>query len=154
MGETELREQWLQGGPWQETEADWRKQREAALPELREIVARFIRGESGVSQFRSEMDSFGKRTKFAGFQGASGQMFLNTLVRASSEDALAPVLRAALPAPADDDGCKSRFTGFLRFVDEARGQAKAVGVAPPSPGYVPFFLSFFWDADSAGRWPI
>jgi hypothetical protein len=63
MGVADLKERWSSGGPWEATHADWVASREEALPRLHEIVNRFKRGESSAAEFRSEMDSFGKRTK-------------------------------------------------------------------------------------------
>jgi len=81
-------------------------------------------------------------------------MFLNTVVNAGAEDDVVAALRAALTAPKDEQDCGQKFIDFLAFVDEARERARNSGVAVPSPGYTPHFLSFFWEAEDRDAWPI
>lgn len=154
MGLLELKERWSSGGPWEATHSEWVASREEALPRLHQIVNRFKSGESSAAEFRAEMDSFGKRTKYGGFHGIAGQMFLNTLVKAADENALAEALRAALPAPTDEEDCRRKFADFLAFVEETRDEARAAQVTLPSLGYAPYFLSFFWEAEDRDAWPI
>jgi hypothetical protein len=154
MGVTELKALWEAGGPWAETLDEWAESREAALPRLREIVAALLNGESSASEFRRAMDSFSKQTKYGGFHGTSGQMFLNTLVNAGAEEELGAALRSALPPPQDEEACRRKFTEFLAFVDDARDRARDAGTAIPSPGRAPYFLSFFWEAADRDTWPI
>lgn len=154
MGLAELKARWSGGGPWQETHGEWVASREDALPRLHEIVNRLMQGETTAAEFRSEIDSFGKRTKYGGFHGIAGQMFLNTLVKAASADALAEALRAALPAPADEEECRRRFADFLAYVEVVREQARTAEITLPSLGYTPYFLSFFWEAEDRDNWPI
>ena len=132
MGLPELKELWSAGGSWHETLDDWTESREAALPRLHDIVARLLDGESSAGDFKSAMDSFSKQTKYGGFHGTSGQMFLNTLVNAGADDEVVIALRAALTAPKDEQDCRGKFTEFLAFVDEARERARDSGVAVPS----------------------
>ena len=127
------------------------RESQQALPELHQIVHGIQTGASSPAEFRFAMDSFSKKSGEWGFRGPSGQMFLNMLVKASDEHALGEALRAALPAPADEDECRKRFADFLAIVQEARERAQTIGVPPPSLGYTPFFLSFFWEAGKARR---
>jgi hypothetical protein len=154
MGLVELKEQWSTDGPWHESHQETTDDREQALPELREIIRRFQSGESSAAEFRSAMDTFSKTTRLWGFGGTSGQMFLNMLVKATDEGTLANALREALPAPADEDACRQKFADFLAFVEEARERARSIGVSPPSLGYAPYFLTFFWEAEDREAWPI
>ena len=154
MGLAELKEWATSHEAWREKLSEWTESRDAALPELHSIVDRFLRRETSASDFRHAMDSFGKRTRYAGFHGIAGQMFFNTLVKAAEEQALAEALRAAIPVPADDAACRSKFSAFLTFVEEARERAQEIGVRQPSLGYAPYFLSFFWEAQDREAWPI
>jgi MoxR-like ATPase len=139
---------------WDATFDDWVESREAALPRLHEIIERFLHGETGAADFRYQMDSFTKQTHFAGFHGTSGQMFFNLLVKAADEEELAAALRAALPAPADEAELRVRTTEFLAFVEETQNKAADLELTPPGVGYVPYFLSFFWEAAEREVWPI
>lgn len=153
MGIAELQE-WSATHPeWRETLAEWTESREAALPELCSIFERFLRDQLTASQFRSEMDLFTRRTRYGGFQGTSGQMFFNMLVKAAEGSELESALRAALPAPADEAECRAKFDAFFSFVDDARRRAREQGVSEPPHGYAPFFLSFFWEAQNREEWP-
>jgi len=149
-----LRARWDAGGSWTDKQAEWRVARDEDVPELLGIMRRFQEGEINASEFRFEMDRFGKRTKLAGFGGIAGQMFFNLLVKAAPEPEVADALRAALPAPADDAACGVTFERFLSFVESAGELAKAGGGTAPALGYVPYFLSFFWEAQDIDRWPI
>jgi hypothetical protein len=153
MGAPELKALWDAGGPWTDKLDEWAEEREAALPRLHEIVGRLVDGRSTAAEFRSEMDSFGKQTKYGGFHG-SGQMFLNILVKADADDTVATALRDAVKAPQDAHECQQKLTAFLAFVDEARESAKDRGVALPGHGYAPYLLSFFWEAEDREEWPI
>lgn len=152
MGLAELKTLWNAGGPWTETLDEWAESREAELPRLREIVGDLLSDESSASEFRREMDSFSKQTKYGGFHGTSGQMFLNTLVNAGAEDELGAALRSALPAPQDEEECGRKFAEFLAFVEDARERAREAGTAIPSLGYAPYFLSFFWEPEDRDAW--
>jgi hypothetical protein len=154
MGLQELKEKWAEPGPWRETRAQVAEDREKALPEVHQIVDDFLTGKTSVADFRWAMDSFSKKARHWGFGGLSGQMFLNMLVKAAEETELAEALRAALPAPADEGACRRKFADFLTFVDEARTRALSADVPRPSPGYTPYFLSFFWEAQDKDAWPI
>ena len=154
MGVAELKEIWSAGGPWRETRDQVGEDRERALQQLHQIVADLLSGKTSATEFRSAIDSFSKRERQWGFGGLSGQMFLNMLVKAADEEALARALRAALPAPADEDECRRKFDDFLAFVEETRERAQEIGVTRPSPGYTPYFLSFFWEAEDRDTWPI
>ena len=63
-------------------------------------------------------------------------------------------LAAALAPPSDDSQARERFERFRRFVADLRGQAAPAGLPPPQDGFIPFFLSFFWEAQARERWPI
>jgi hypothetical protein len=67
-----------------------------------------------------------------------GQMFLNMLVKATDEDALADALRAGLPAPATEGECRQKFADFLAFVEEARERARSIDVSPPPSRLRPY----------------
>jgi hypothetical protein len=149
-----LRARWEAGGPWTDVQAEWRVAREKDVPALRLIMETFLNGEIGAANFRYRIDSFTKQTKLDGFAGTSGQMFFNLLSKAAPEPDVAAALRAALPAPADDGDCRVRFDRFLAFVEAAGVDAKSRGGTRPALGYVPFFLSFFWEAQEIDRWPI
>lgn len=154
MGLTELKELWAGDGQWHETLDEWTQGREADLPRLHDIVDRLLRGELTATGFKSEMDAFGRQTKYGGFQGIAGQMFLNTLVNAGAPDETIAAFQAALPAPKDEDDCQQKFADFFAFVEAAQERAKDKDTAVPAYGYAPYFLSFFWEAEDRDGWPI
>lgn len=154
MGLIELKERWSGGGPWHATLDEWTQGREDALPRLHDIVARLLGGDLTAAEFKAEMDSFGRQTKYGGFQGIAGQMFLNTLVNAGAPDEAVAAFQAALPAPKDEQDCQHKFADFFAFVEEARERANEGGTAVPAYGYAPYFLSFFWEAEDRNGWPI
>lgn len=154
MGIAELREGWARRDSWSAERDELARLRNEALPELRGIVNRFQKGEMHVGEFRHAMDVFSRKEPYWGFGGTSGQMFLNMLVNAADEASLSEALRRALPAPANEQDCRQKFSDFLALVAEARERAGDVGVAPPSAGYAPYFLSFFWESEEREAWPL
>lgn len=149
-----LRERWEAGGPWTNKEAEWRVARDKDLPELQTIMRRFQEGELDAATFRFEMDKFGKHTGYAGFGGISGQMFFNVLVKAAPDPDLGSALRSVLTAPHDAEECRSRFDTFLAFLESVQDRARDEHLTVPSSGYLPYFLSFFWEAQDRDNWPI
>src|SRR3989442_8192573 len=116
MGLIELQERWQAGGPWVQGAEETQVDRERDLPELKDMLESFLAGGLTAGEFRHAIDSFGKRTRYAGFAGIAGQMFFNLLVKASPDSEIADALRQALPQPKDEDDCRGKFEGFLAFV--------------------------------------
>lgn len=154
MGLEELKQQASADPTWRDAYAATAEGREQALPELRAIVAGFLAGESPVTEFRGALDSFSKSRQFWGFKGTVGQMFFNVLVKSANEIDLAQALRDAIPAPADEAECRQKFATFVSFVEETQERADSIGAPRPSLGSIPYFLSFFWEAQDRVQWPI
>jgi hypothetical protein len=96
--------------------------RERALPQLHEIVADLLSGKTSATEFRWAMDSFSKRSG-RGFGDLSGQMFFQHTRQGRRRGDVGRALRAAPPAPADEDDSRRKFFDFLAFVEEARERA-------------------------------
>jgi hypothetical protein len=144
---------WAGGEPSAEERQRWSRRREAALPRLIALIDGFAAGELGLAEFVTALDRFTKRASLWGFRGRSGQMFLNTLMRAADHSRLEEELRRAISVPADETDAKTRIDQFLAFVDETRARADRLKRHRPKLGYVPYFLSFFWEARERD-WPI
>ena len=82
------------------------------------------------------------------FNGFSGQMLLNQLVKHSDATDLAAVLIDVLPTPADADDAGRKIQRLVDHIEEIR-----VG-AHPAPGHAPFFLSYFWALADHATWPV
>ena len=83
------------------------------------------------------------------FNGFSGQMMLNQLVKKSSDSAeLAALLIDVLRVPADEADALGKTRRLEDYVETIR-----VG-AHPAPGHIPFLLSYFWGLADHQRWPV
>jgi hypothetical protein len=147
-----LRDAWEKG--------DWRQSRDeriAALPPLREMLDRFLRAETGLIEFAKESQDLSFSHPYWGFKGFA-QMQLNQYAKvalaADLVDEAERTLRAALPAPADEDQARAALREVVeltqRFVDEA----DRLGLGKPAPGRVPLIVSYFWEAQNREQWPI
>lgn len=147
-----IRAVWERRAEWRRAE-DWEGVRLAALPAIVAAVDRFLSGRDDVHAFRHEIDHLSKTAGGWGFKG-TGQMFFNVIVKATDADHVTEALKAALPPPSDDADCRRKFEAFHAFVAEAQEAASDRGAARPQFGYMPFFLSFFWEAAERETWPI
>lgn len=83
------------------------------------------------------------------FNGASGQMMINQLIKRTEDPAeLARLLADCLAAPATDEEASEKICALVSYVESIR-----VG-AHPAPGHVPFLLSYFWGMADHDRWPV
>ena len=142
----ELQNAWVEYKPRVAAEYDeWDERRLAAIPEYLNVMRTFLAGDTDVRELRSRIDSLGKSHPVFGFGGMS-QMFFNQLVNAAEPEALDTALKAALPAPADDDEAHEKLEQFCAAVKASREHAASLGVTQPGVGRVDAFVSFFWEA--------
>jgi hypothetical protein len=149
----DIRQLWAGGRPWAALLVEWSVAREAALPELNHLIDGFLDGSVALAEFSQSLDRLSKRRNLWGYSGHSGQMFLNVLLRASDHAALEEALRVSITVPGDEMTAADRIENFVSFVRETQARAGVVGRFPPKPGYVPYFLSFCWEAKDRD-WPI
>lgn len=136
----------------------WVEERERlraeALGRLTPILERFMAGRIDALKLRHEVDSESKQHNLWGFGGLSGQMFFNMLCNnTKTEPNLSRALRNAISAPADRPAAVDRIAQFVTFVEEENRHVD-VPRKRASPGYAPFFLSFFWNLQRYGELPI
>ncbi len=87
--------------------------------------------------------------EYKGFNGFSGQMLLNQLVKRSESAAeLADVLAKVLLAPTDVEDARRKIQRTVDHIEQIR-----VG-AHPAPGHAPFLLSYFWALQDHDTWPV
>lgn len=84
-----------------------------------------------------------------GFNGFSGQMFLNQIgKKADDPRAIASLLTSVLTAPGDG-------AGAVRGIGELAAMVRRIGTGSnPSPGYSGFLASYFWALQDRASWPI
>jgi hypothetical protein len=105
----EIRQAWEEG-KWHQPEVD--AGREAALPKLRAILARFSEADTGLAAFAKESQDFAIAQPYWGFKGFA-QMQVNQYAKIAQAAGIVEeaerVLRAALRAPDDDDAARAAF---------------------------------------------
>lgn len=154
FAENEFRMQDSQGDIVDMEVADQR--REERLPRLRELIDGFIDGEMVLAEFKSEIDSQNKRFPYWGFKGMNGMMFFNMLYSSAGEehrDELASLLRDIVRPPEDRGESKEKIRSLEGFTERLRNEIDDLRKAP-SPGSIPYFLSYFWQVHDPDRYPI
>ena len=150
MSTEDLRQAWDAHPKWHEQQD--RAGREAALPALLGLIADFRGGALDVTEFRRLIDSQSKTRETAlwGFRGNAGVMFFTMLWKGAPTE-LESLLRRVIAAPANVDAARDA-------IDELRELARATKLHTGNPnlheGFVPFFLSFFWEAQDRHQWPM
>ena len=151
-----LRAEW-QADP--ESAADyesWETRRTRARPEIVELLRQFIEGVIGVEELRRTLD---RRTRTEwdafGLRGSSGAMFLNQLVKHTSNlDQLTGVLRRALTVPPNvasaDAQLRELLTGLARNAADVEVTSTA---GSRQPTRAVFFVSMCWHLQDPERWP-
>src|SRR5690606_10262705 len=100
-----------------------------------------------VEAFRAGLQEWAVKPGTLAFNGYSGQMFLNQLVKRASEPAtLARLLTDVLTAPSADDDVVGKIDRLVEYVESVR-----LG-AHPVPGHSTFLLSYFWGLEDHDRW--
>ncbi|MGV2385480.1 MAG UNVERIFIED_CONTAM: hypothetical protein LOD86_09475, partial [Thermobifida fusca] len=154
--ETELRRRWYQAhvarfeADTAEAEDARARQRGFAESAVEALALRDQLARNGhVEAFRAALQEWAVKPGTLAFNGYSGQMFVNQLVKRSGDHAeLARILASALVEPADDDDAVSRMRAFTDYVESIR-----LG-AHPAPGHSGFLLSYFWGLANHRRWPV
>jgi len=126
--------------------------------QLRPLLDGYLSGQIGQQEFKSKVDGLSKRFNLWGFKAVKGQMFFNQVVNAAADPAeLDAELKAALPAPENEDMARSRIRTFERYVRRIGEQFVEAGgsaYSRPKASSIPYFLSYFWQVQDAQTWPM
>jgi hypothetical protein len=132
-------------------------ERSKTIPEIGSWIERYIKGEVGLEEFKTAIDSINKRHRLWGFQGINGQMFFNMLTKASLQnnymDEFNTELKKAIIAPVDISAAERVINQFEKFTRKL-GEFYQDRRVAPKIGSIPFFLSYFWQAQMTGIYPI
>ena len=126
--------------------AERTERRHKILPEIGDLLDRFIAKTVDVETLRSTFD--GKTRKEwdgLGLKGTSGAMLLNAMVKhlGKQKPELEEQLRAALPPPKDDNDARARMGAFHKWLTSLITAGTLTNVRV-QPSRVPFFLSALW----------
>jgi hypothetical protein len=135
--------------------SDIDKRRLAAINDIKEIIAGFMRGDVGISEFKTSLDGYNKRNNLWGFTATKGQMFFNQLTKTSDQsiEALTTLLQESIEEPATLSEALQRLEFFEKYVRNIFTAAKDKRKVP-NPGSVGYFLSYFWQIHDNHKWPI
>jgi 5-methylcytosine-specific restriction protein B len=113
---------------------------------LRDTLAR----DGDIDAFKDGLQKWAVKPGTLAFNGFSGQMLVNQLVKRAGDDAgaLSRLFPAVLSAPRDDADARSKLQAMVDYIESVR-----VG-AHPAPGHSPFLLSYFWGLEDHARWPV
>lgn len=142
-------------GFWQELDANLARRRDA-LPEMLDLVQRFLDGVLTVGEFRDEFDVRTRSGTWSafGFGGMSGGMALNKMVKHMPDaTALETVLRAAVRAPADADAAVAQLDALAGAL-EAAIAAGSTTRGDLQPARLPFLVSALWHVQAPELWPV
>lgn len=125
-----------------------------AVARQRPVLEEFLDGKRKVLEFKRWTDSESKQHNLWGFGGVSGQMFFNMICNNNPDpETIGSELRKAMTIPRTKSDAILQVAKFVAFI---RKENERVTVARKraSVGYVPFFLSYFWNTQASGRHPI
>ncbi len=135
-----------------------RKRESLIDKELKPLLKEYLSGGVRLSDFKSKIDGINKRNELWGFKGIKGQMFFNMIVNvADSERECDQEIRAAITMPENDDVAASRintFSSYVKRIGQQHVEAGGSQHGKPKPSSVPFFLSYFWQIQDRGTWPV
>ncbi|MXW42572.1 MAG: AAA domain-containing protein [Acidimicrobiia bacterium] len=121
---------------------------EASAPEALELLAG-LRRTGDLDTFIEEIRKWAVKPGTLAFNGHSGQMMLNQLVKhADDSKRLTRILAESLSEPGSDQDAVSKIAALVTYVQEVK-----VG-SHPAPGHVPFLCSYFWALANRQRWPL
>ena len=132
------------------------RMRREALPEMADLVRRFVAGALDVEGFRETFDRRSRTGTWAafGFGGMSGAMSLNKLVKHLPDTgALERVLRSAAAAPANVDEAAARLAALEGLLEQAIA-AKQATRFNLQPARIPTLLSDLWHVQAPNDWPV
>ena len=101
-----------------------------------------------LTAFHESLKAWAAKPTTPGFNGFSGQMLVNQVVKRSESTAeLADLFADVLTVPADDDEARRKLQRMVDHIEAVR-----VG-AHPAPGHATFLLSYFWALQDHDTWP-
>ncbi len=125
---------------------------------LKPLVEAYLAGKVPLDEFKSKADGINKRQNRWGFRGIKGQMFFNIVLNVAPDAAECDQeIKAAIRAPTDENEARSRiqrFAGYVRRIGDAHIKTGGGKQGRPKAGSIPFFLSYFWQVQDRGTWPI
>lgn len=128
--------------------AKWRSDLETSTPEALAILDA-LDEHRDLERFRAALQDWAVKPTTHGFNGFSGQMFVNQLATAEGDHAgLVRILVDATRPPADDASAREKLEALTRYTEQVR-----VG-AHPSPGRVPYVLTYLWALRGLDTWPV
>ena len=146
-----------EAGDWRAIRDAAAAQREAVLPQLLDLLQRFLAGTTGLQQFVKESSDFAFAHPHWGYKSFA-QMQLNMYAKIAQGsgrvDEVERALRAALPAPASTEDARQALTQVVELTEQLVVEAKQLGVGKPAPGRVPLVITYFWEAQDREQWPI
>lgn len=156
LNEPELRRRWYQAHVQRFLRDEsavarrdqWLADTVACAPEALEVIDRL--GRSGeLSAFKAELQAWSVKPTTVAFNGFNGQMFVNQLLSVEGDhDELARILVDGARLPTTTDEVRQKLAALVDYTESVRTGPH------PSPGRVPFLLSYFWSLQDPARWPV
>lgn len=142
-----------------ETDADLDHKRVSVIEsELVPLTTNYISGQITLAEFKTKVDGINKRNELWGFKGIKGQMFFNLILNvADDESECDQEVKTAIAVPANEEIASSRiktFASYIKRIGEQHVEAGGSKHGRPNVSSVPFFLSYFWQIQDRGAWPI
>ncbi len=125
---------------------------------LKPLLNDYLSGQVNLTEFKTQVDGVNKRNEFWGFKGVKGQMFFNMVVNVAGDTAECDqAIKAAVKVPTNEDVASHQIKAFCNYVNrigEHHLETGGTKAGRPKPGSVPFFLSYFWQIQERGVWPV
>jgi len=129
------------------------EKREKAIPELKEMVNKFLSGEFSLKDFKERSGRLALDYNYWGFTGMSGQMQLNQYANnfTDNEEAVR-MLQNAITLPKGKEEAKEKINNLGNYLRSIRSNAETTRGLPWDRQAL--LLSYFWEIQAPEKFPI
>lgn len=128
--------------------------RRKAIEDIKVIIDEFLKGETDIHEFKTDLDSYNKQNNLWGFTAVKGQMFFNQLVKTAEDiNKLSELIKNGIQIPKDLNDALGKISLLENYCQGIFSKAKDKRKAP-NPKSSGYFLSYFWQIHNPDKWPI
>lgn len=124
------------------------------IEDIKIIIGEFLKGETDIHEFKTDLNSYNKQNNLWGFTAVKGQMFFNQLVKTAEDiNKLSELIKNGIQLPKDLNDALSKISFLEGYCQGIFSKAKDKRKAP-NPKSAGYFLSYFWQIHDHNKWPI
>lgn len=126
------------------------KKRMLCIEKIDDVLENFLSKRMSLTAFREANDVLSREHAYWGFNGFSGQMFLNQLVNwSNASEEMSAVLREGLGQPRDQAEASEKIEALCQGIPKLVAPERSLRL-----GSVSFLLSYFWQIHEPDKIPV